>query len=145
MFLGQSNNLLDEKYRLVLPTRYRAELGPSFYVILDFDHCLSFYPSNVYEKKAAKIQSLDDFSKAARSVKRVFFANSFPLVADKQGRIQLPRIILEKAGISKEVVIVGMSDHLEIWDSEFYRANEKEEETNYAELAGQLIGGEYGK
>ena len=72
MFLGQTVNLIDEKNRLVLPTRYREELGYSFYMVLDFDKCLSFYPSEIYKKKAEKINSLDDFSSAARSVKRVF-------------------------------------------------------------------------
>ena len=127
MFLGQTVNLIDEKNRLVLPTRYREELGYSFYMVLDFDKCLSFYPSEIYKKKAEKINSLDDFSSAARSVKRVFFANS------------------DKVGIKKEVVVVGMSDHLEIWDSEVYRNNEVNEEDNYSTLASELIGGNYGK
>ena len=50
MFLGQTVNLIDEKNRLVLPTRYREELGYSFYMVLDFDKCLSFYPSEIYRK-----------------------------------------------------------------------------------------------
>lgn len=145
MFLGQTVNLIDEKNRLVLPTRYREELGYIFYMVLDFDKCLSFYPSEIYKKKAEKINSLDDFSSAARSVKRVFFANSFDLSMDKQGRIQLPKIMTDKVGIKKEVVVVGMSDHLEIWDSEVYRNNEVNEEDNYSTLASELIGGNYGK
>ena len=64
---------------------------------------------------------------------------------DKQGRIQLPKIMTDKVGIKKEVVVVGMSDHLEIWDSEVYRNNEVNEEDNYSTLASELIGGNYGK
>lgn len=139
-FYGQTENLLDEKGRLVLPKRYRDDLGTDFFAVLDFDGCLSLYPESVYERKAQKIESLDDFNASARAVKRVFFANSFPLSMDKQGRVPLPHLMLEKAGIGKAVALVGVADHLEVWNLETYRQNESKAEDSYSDLAATLFG-----
>lgn len=145
MFIGQSINLLDEKFRLVLPTRYREDLGSSFFIVRDFDSCLILYPSNIYAIKSARISQLDDFLPEARAVKREFFGHSFEGSMDKQGRIQLPRVLLEKLGINREVVLLGMSDHLEIWDSKAYMEHENETESNYSNLASKCMGLNNGK
>lgn len=145
MLIGQSNNLLDEKFRLVLPTRYREDLGTSFFIVRDFDSCLILYPSHIYAIKSERISQLDDFSPEARAVKREFFGHSFEGSMDKQGRIQLPRVLLEKMGIGKEVVLLGMKDRLEVWDAQAYEEHENYTESNYSYLASKCMGTNNGK
>ena len=105
MFIGQSYPSFESKKRLVLPAKYRNELGEEFYGLVDFDHCISLYPSSLYQKRAESIDSLDNFSSDNRLLKRLFFGNSCELKIDKVGRVLIPQTILDKAHIKldKEV------------------------------------------
>lgn len=142
MFVGESQHILDEKFRLVLPVKFREELGSTFFAFIDFDHCLSLYTREGYEKRASQILSLDQFSSDARKLKRIFFGNSIELSTDKVGRILIPKNFLDKAGISREVSLIGVYDHLEMWDRNIYSQQSLEEENDYLSLAEKLAGGE---
>lgn len=142
MFIGQSYPSFESKKRLVLPAKYRNELGEEFYGLVDFDHCISLYPSSLYQKRAESIDSLDNFSSDNRLLKRLFFGNSCELKIDKVGRVLIPQTILYKAHIKldKEVILVGVYDHLELWDLETYneKNNSSDDEKCYEALAERL-------
>ena len=140
MLLGQYEHSLDSKQRLILPSKIKNEFSAEVYVTLDFDGCLSLYSEANYNERAKAIQSLSDFEKDNRIVKRVFFSNSQVLRIDAQSRILIPSFLLDKVHISKDVMIVGMNDHLEIWDKETFLQKEEESESNYSETAQRIMG-----
>lgn len=138
MFVGESQHTLDDKFRLVLPAKFREELGQSFFAFIDFDHCLSLYTREGYQQRAEKILGLDSFSLDARKLKRIFFGNSIELVMDRVGRVLIPKAFLDKAGIKREVAVVGVYDHLEIWDQTVFDQQSEAEESDYLSLAEKL-------
>ena len=140
MFVGQSIHSLDNKNRLVLPAKYRSQLSSTIYLSLDLDSCLSLYGEDVYQKKAEKINSLSDFDKDSRALKRIFFANSYEVNMDKQGRIMIPNFLLAKAKIEREVAIVGAFDHIQLFSSKIIDNLLDRDESCYEELASHLKG-----
>lgn len=138
MFVGESEHSLDDKFRLVLPAKFREAFGQQFFAFIDFDHCISFYDQQGYDKRAGQILSLSEFSLDARKLKRTFFGNSLKLCLDKVGRVLLPKAFLEKAGITKDVVLIGVYDHLELWDKTIYAEEKQKDEADYLSLAEKL-------
>lgn len=138
MFVGDTYPTLDEKFRLVLPAKYRKDLGTVFYALIDFDHCISLYPEKEYLERAEKITKLDQFSADARKLKRLFFGNSLEVTVDKVGRILLPKSFLDKAHVEREVALIGVFDHLELWNRATYSQKNAEEDADYETLAERL-------
>ncbi len=140
-FIGTYYHSLDEKSRVTLPSKLREKLGSSVYVNLGLDKCLAIYPEETFIKLADEISAKSSLNPQIRNYKRVFFANSFQCDIDKQGRIQLTKESKEKCSIDKEVVIIGIDDHIEIWDKEKFAKMEEENETAYEENASSLYEG----
>ena len=140
MFVGQSVHVLDNKSRLVLPAKYRSQLSSTVYLSLDLDSCLSIYSEETYSKKAQNINNLDDFDKNSRALKRIFFANSFEVTLDKQGRIMIPKYLLEKVDIEKQIVIIGAFDHIQLFSTKVIDGLLTEDENQYEDLAAKLKG-----
>ena len=140
MFVGQSVHVLDNKSRLVLPAKYRSQLSSTVYLSLDLDSCLSIYSEEIYSKKAQNINNLDDFDKNSRALKRIFFANSFEVTLDKQGRIMIPKYLLEKVDIEKQIVIIGAFDHIQLFSTKVIDGLLTEDENQYEDLAAKLKG-----
>ena len=139
MFVGQSVHTLDDKQRVVLPSKLRVQLSTTVYLSFDLDHCISIYSENEYMEKAKYMASLNDFDKNSRTLKKIFFANSFEATVDKQGRLSLPKFLLEKAGISKEVVISGAFNHLELYSVEKFNEVQNHDD-DYESLAQEVNG-----
>ncbi len=140
MFVSESVHTLDDKGRLTLPSKHRNELGVKFYALIDFDHCISLYSEEEYELRAKPIKELSQFDSNARKLKRLFFANSLECHLDGSGRLLLPKTFLEKAHIDREIILLGVSDHLEIWDYKTYSQQSEEDEDNYEALASKMSG-----
>lgn len=140
MFVGQSVHVLDNKSRLVLPAKYRSQVSSTVYLSLDLDSCLSIYSEETYSKKAQNINNLDDFDKNSRALKRIFFANSFEVTLDKQGRIMIPKYLLEKVDIEKQIVIIGAFDHIQLFSTKVIDGLLTEDENQYEDLAAKLKG-----
>ena len=141
-FIGTYNHSLDEKSRVIMPSKLREQLGARVYINLGLDKCLAVYPVETFENIVAKMSSQNSNDPKVRFFKRTFFASSYLCEIDKQGRIQLTKESLEKCGITKDVVIIGADDKIEIWDRERYKAFELENESAYEENAANLIFGE---
>lgn len=140
MFISESLHSLDDKGRLTLPMRHRRDLSNTFYCLIDFDHCISIYSDREYEERAEPIRKLSSFNPDARRLKRIFFSNSLECKLDGNGRLLLPKSFLEKAHINKEVVLIGVWDHLEIWDASTYKQNSKSDDEDYESLATKMSG-----
>ncbi len=128
MFMGEYNHTVDAKGRLIVPSKFREQLGEEFVVTKGLDGCLFVYTNSEWHKIEEKFQNIPMTSKDARKFSRFFFAGAAALEIDKQGRVLLPPVLREYAGLQKEVVLVGVLNRVEIWDAARWQENTYDEE-----------------
>lgn len=136
MLIGEYHHTIDEKGRIILPSKFREELKEEFFVTRGLEECLFVYPKTEWDKITNKLKSLPFTKKDARSFARFFLSGATATVFDKQGRINITSPLASYAGLEKDCVIIGVGDRLEIWAKDkweaFYQSN-KEEMSNIAE------------
>ena len=115
MFTGEYHHTVDEKGRLAVPVRFRADLAQRAMVSKWIDGCLALFPRAAWDELAAKAAALQVTSEGARVFKRFLFGAAFEIDLDRQGRLVVPAVLREFAGLGSDAVIVGSHDHLEIW------------------------------
>ncbi len=133
--MGTYEHSLDAKGRVIFPAKYRDDLGASFVVTLGLDGCLFAYPMEEWEKFIDKLRELPG-TKEARKLQRYFLAGAAPCDVDKQGRVLIPAHLREKAGLTKDVLFVGVLSKIEIWSKE--RWTENEDYDNVDEIAEHM-------
>lgn len=139
MFMGEHNHTVDTKGRLIVPSKFREALGDEFVVTKGLDGCLFAYPSEEWKLIEAKFREVSQFSQKARKFARFFFAGAAACEVDKQGRVLLPAVLREFAGIEKEVVLAGVLNHVEIWSKDRWQeANEYDDVEELAEHMASL-------
>jgi MraZ protein len=138
MLLGEHDHSLDEKNRLTLPSKLRGPFEDGVVVTRGLDGCLEAYPRPAWEGVAARIQGLDSLSADSRLLKRSVFAGATQVELDRQGRLVVPARLLERAGITREVTVIGVHDHLEIWDRTVWRDKQHEIEGSAEDVAERL-------
>ena len=116
MLIGQYQHNIDVKGRVIVPVKFREDLGTIFYITKGLDGCLFVLPSSEWNHLQEKIQKMP-ISKS-RGLQRFFFSGAAEVEADKQGRILIPQQLREHAGLTKDVTFIGTSSRAEIWDSE---------------------------
>jgi MraZ protein len=122
MFLGEHEHTLDDKNRLTLPARFRDSFAGGGVVTRGMDGCLYVYAREKWDELAeGRLGSLDLLSRDDRVIQRYFFASAAEIDLDKQGRMMLPATLIRAAGLTREVVVAGVYDHLEIWDRAAWR------------------------
>jgi MraZ protein len=141
-FIGTYHHNLDEKNRFILPSKLREKLGGTIYVTLGLDKCLTVYPEETYMKLAENLNNASFMHEDNRNYKRTFFGNSYELTLDKQGRVTLDKNLCLKVGITKEIVVVGVQDHVEVWDKERYERMEEANDASYEDNAARVHYGE---
>src|SRR3972149_439178 len=117
-FIGRFPHTIDEKGRLSIPSRFRTALKQRILVLTDFDTCVTAYPLDVWARLEEKIQNQSNFEKDVRAFLRLFYSGAGETPVDGQGRILIPPQHREKAGLRRDVVIVGALNRIEIWDRE---------------------------
>ena len=123
MFMGEYNHTIDPKGRLIIPAKFREQLGDEYVVTRGLDGCLFVFAQNDWQDFEAKLKSLPLTQKGARQFIRFFVAGAAPCELDKQGRILLPQTLREFAGLDKDVVLAGMLNRIEIWDKNKWSDN----------------------
>ena len=118
MFMGEYNHTVDTKGRLIVPSKFREQLGDEFVVTKGLDGCLFVYSKSEWENIEEKFRNVPLTTKDARKFARFFFAGAASCEVDKQGRILLPVVLREYAGIEKDVASVGVFNRVEIWDKD---------------------------
>ncbi|NMM61426.1 division/cell wall cluster transcriptional repressor MraZ [Clostridium sp. P21] len=118
MFIGEYEHALDNKNRIIIPSKFREELGSKFILTKGLDGCLYAYPSDEWRMLESKLRKLPLTSKNARAFVRFFFSGANEMELDKQGRTLIPQSLLEYGEIKKEIVSIGVSNRLEIWSKE---------------------------
>ncbi len=129
-FRGINNIAVDAKGRMALPARYRERLleacGGRLIVTVDQDHCLLVYPLPEWEIIEEKINNLPSLNKQARLLQRLYIGYATDLEMDGQGRILLPAMLRDYAGLKKKAVLIGQGKKLEIWDEDTWDKNQEE-------------------
>lgn len=118
-FLGEHQHALDAKGRFILPARFREHLGEQAYVTSEANGCLALWRPEEFEVKAAEIR--ERARRGERDVERAFFAGAMEASPDRQGRVAIPQGLREFASLERDVVVVGLYDHIEIWDAAAWR------------------------
>ena len=116
MFMSEYNHSIDAKGRVIVPAKFREELGEAFVVTQGLDGCLFVFPNEEWKNFEEKLKTLPMANKDARKFVRFFLAGAALAEVDKQGRILLPAVLREFAGLEKDVVFVGVGSRVEIWD-----------------------------
>lgn len=118
MFMGEFHHNIDDKGRLIIPARFRDELGENFVITRGIENCLYAYSQNAFEKLVTQLETLPFTKKDARNFTRFFLSGATVAEFDKQGRINISALLISYANIKKECVIIGAGDRLEIWSFE---------------------------
>ena len=123
MFTGEYHHSIDAKGRLIVPSKFREQLGNEFVVTKGLDGCLFVYSNEEWQRIEEKFREIPLTTKDARKFSRFFFAGAATCEVDKQGRILLPSNLREYAAIEKEVVSVGVLSRVEIWSKDRWSEN----------------------
>ncbi len=115
MLIGEFHHSLDEKGRLIIPSKFREDIGDKFVVTRGLDGCLFVYAMTEWNRIIAKLKTLPFTKKDARTFNRFFMSGATVCEFDKQGRINLPSSLISYANLQKECTIIGVNDRLEIW------------------------------
>ncbi len=118
MLLGEYTHTLDPKKRLSLPAKFRKELGKTVVLTHGLDKCLFLYSSKQWGKIAEKLSSLSMGQQDTRGFNRFMLAGAVEAEIDSLGRILVPDFLKDFAGLNSKVVVTGVHDRAEIWDSE---------------------------
>lgn len=139
MFMGEYNHTIDTKNRLIIPSKFREALGDEFVVTKGLDGCLFVYDNDAWAEFEEKLKGLPLTNKEARTFVRFFLAGAAGVEVDKQGRILVPLVLKEFAGINKDVVLVGVASRIEIWSRERWEdASSYEDMEDIAEHMAEL-------
>jgi MraZ protein len=133
MFLGTHTPRLDDKGRIFLPAKFRDELSEGLVVTRGQERCLNVWPSAEFRTYTQNLNKDRDASKADRAFMRMLFAGASAENADKQGRVTLPPVLREYAGLNRDCIVIGAFDHVEIWDAESWAAYSDEQEPAFAD------------
>jgi MraZ protein len=125
MFLGEFVHTIDEKGRLTIPAKFRADLASGLVVTRGIDRCLAIYPLEEWERLAGRVSALPMTDRRARAFRRLVFANASDAVPDKQGRMLIPPRLREYASLDGEVVVTGLDTYIEVWNLDAW-AGERE-------------------
>ncbi len=115
MFLGEYAHTIDDKGRLTLPAKYRAELAAGVVVTRGIDKCLFVFPMEQWKKLAEQVSALPLTDPYAREFRRLIFSGATDTELDKQGRVLLPQYLRDYAALDGNVIVAGLDTHMEIW------------------------------
>lgn len=139
MFVGEFSHSIDDKGRLAIPVKFRGTLTKGAVVTKGLDGCLFLYTRGEWDKLAKKINNMSFSQSNVRAFSRLMLAGAMDVTPDKQGRINLPKYLSDYAGIKNNVIVAGLFNRLEIWDSKAWQEYKKKTEKDAEALAEQLF------
>lgn len=139
VFIGEHFHTIDTKGRMIVPSKFRDDLGETFIVTKGLDNCLFVYPQNEWKSFEEKLKSLPLTSRDARAFVRLFFSGATECSLDKQGRINIPVNLRHHAKIDKEVVTIGVSTRVEIWSKDQWEKYNDMDELSYDNIAEKMF------
>lgn len=140
MFYGTFIHTMDEKGRVIMPSKFREYLGMTFVMNRGFEKCIAVYTNDAWTRVIEKTNAMSSVKGTVRKFKRQLFALASQSTIDKQGRVVVPAELRAKANLSEQIVFVGMGWYFEMWDKdEWDRYNlEEEADLTFEQLAESL-------
>ena len=140
MYFGSYEHSLDDKGRLLIPRQLKGglEQGSKLYILKGYEGCLSIYNEDEFVKLSKDCSSLSFNKKNSRDYLRLMLSSVTELIVDKVGRIQLPTSLINKYQIGKQVIIIGVGDHFEIWDFNHFNEYQAEANERFEQIAESL-------
>jgi MraZ protein len=139
MFMGEFQHSLDDKGRLIVPAKFREDLGEKFIVTRGLDNCLFVYPRTQWKILEDKIKELPTSHADTRAFVRLFFSGAVEAELDKQGRIVIPQHLREHARIERDVYVIGVSTKVEIWSREAWEKYSSQAQQSYENIAETIV------
>jgi len=143
MFYGEHKHSLDKKGRLIIPSKLREaskeHYVEKFFLTRGLDGCLFMFPEDEWRSQEAKFKSLSFTKAESRKFNRIYFSGACELIPDKQGRVLLPKYLKDFADIKKDIVIIGVSNRIEVWAEEKWAEFYKGSKDKFEEIAEGLI------
>lgn len=124
--MNEYSHTIDSKGRMILPAKFREELGDVFVLSPGLDTCLTIYPRDYWEQMQEKLQKLPQTRKNVRALRRFLIGKSTEMECDRQGRILIPSHLRMYARLEKDAKIIGVGDTIEIWSPSVLKASEEE-------------------
>ncbi len=144
MFMGEYHHNIDEKGRIIIPSKFRNELGTSFVVTRGIENCLFVYSLPEWDKIVTKLNKLPFTKKDARNFTRFFLSGASVVELDKQGRINIASTLTDYAKLEKDCVVLGVGDRLEIWSNDLWNDFFNENRDNMSDIAENLFTADIG-
>lgn len=138
MFMGEYHHTIDDKGRITIPSKLRDELGEEFIVTKGLDGCLFIYPKDEWNTIAKKYKDLPN-TKDARNYLRFFLSGAVVTVFDKQGRINITQPLAKYADLTKDCIIIGVNERLEIWSKDRWEEFLSNNEDTISDIADKLF------
>ncbi|MBI2515198.1 division/cell wall cluster transcriptional repressor MraZ [Candidatus Wolfebacteria bacterium] len=137
-FIGEYSHNLDQKGRMAIPAKFREKMVGGAIVTRGLDHCLFVFTNKEWEALAQKLVSLPLAQSNSRAFVRLMLAGAMDVELDKQGRILIPDYLRDYACLKKQVVVAGIYNRFEIWDSEAWKQYKNKTESQSDEIAEKL-------
>jgi len=138
MLVGSYCHKIDSKGRTVIPARFRGELGSSVVATIGIDLCIAIYPIPRWEKLILKLNELSSFKKKTRDFRRLLLSMAAEQEIDAAGRILIPSMLRDYSGAEQDITIIGLEDHIEIWDTQRWEEQCRQTLTDFSSLAEDL-------
>ena len=142
MFMGEYHHTIDDKGRLIIPSKFRSELGESFVITRGLDNCLFVFSLIEWNKIVEKLKKLSFTKKDARNFTRFLLSGATICELDKQGRANISTSLIEFASLDKECIVIGVNDRLEIWSKEKWENFFNENSDKLSDIAENLYIGD---
>ena len=143
MFYGEYEHSIDRKGRLILPAKFRevakSQFIEKFFVTRGLDKCLFMFSEEEWRSQENKFKSMSFTKQQSRTFNRMLFSGAIDVQADKQGRVLLPQYLKDFAQIKKDVVIVGISNRIEIWAKQKWEDFYANSRQSFEEIAEKLM------
>ena len=138
MFIGEYIHGIDDKKRLSVPAKFRKELGKKGVITLGLNKCLSFYPIKEWNAFADKLSKLSMGKSEDRGFSRAMLSGAFEVEIDSIGRILIPEVLKNYAGLKEKVVLTGVYDRIEVWDEQTWKTYKAQMVSEADKMAEQL-------
>jgi len=138
MFIGEYSHTIDNKGRLAIPVKFRTKLAEGAVITRGLDNCLFLYPRDEWQKMADKLSNLPISQANTRGFARMMLAGAMDVKIDSQGRVLVPDYLRRFANLKKEIIVAGLFNRLEVWDSTAWDKYRTDVETRSQEIAEKM-------
>ncbi|OGW75435.1 MAG: cell division/cell wall cluster transcriptional repressor MraZ [Omnitrophica bacterium RBG_13_46_9] len=143
MFYGEYEHTLDKKGRIIIPSKFRETSKENyvekFFITRGLDVCLFMFPEEEWKSQEVRFKNLSFTKREARKFNRLFFSGTVEVIPDKQGRILIPAYLKNYADIKKEIMIIGVSNRIEIWSKNRWEDFYKTSKESFEDIAEKLV------